>query len=152
MGQCLIDRVSRAIRERKPFKAIIIVPAYPEGDISNNSAMRCVAHYQLQTISRSTTSVLATLAKRHPGVRLADYIVFLSLRVAGNLPAGLVTEQLYVHSKVLIVDDTYAVIGSANMNDRSLVDEKDTEVACMIGPPIRPRNPQDGVVWSRLAG
>jgi phosphatidylserine/phosphatidylglycerophosphate/cardiolipin synthase-like enzyme len=30
-----------------------------------------------------------------------------------------VTEQIYVHSKVMIIDDRVCIIGSANINDRS---------------------------------
>lgn len=39
------------------------------------------------------------------------------------------TELLYIHSKVLLVDDMYALIGSANINDRSLLGYRDSEIA-----------------------
>ena len=42
------------------------------------------------------------------------------------------TEMIYVHSKLLIVDDAVAIIGSANINDRSLNDNGDTELAAVI--------------------
>ena len=42
------------------------------------------------------------------------------------------TEQIYVHSKVMIVDDMYAIIGSANINDRSLLGGRDSELAVLI--------------------
>lgn len=32
-----------------------------------------------------------------------------------------VTEQIYVHAKMMIVDDRVCIIGSANINDRSMV-------------------------------
>jgi phospholipase D1/2 len=32
-----------------------------------------------------------------------------------------VTEQVYIHAKLMIVDDRVAIIGSANINDRSMV-------------------------------
>jgi phosphatidylserine/phosphatidylglycerophosphate/cardiolipin synthase-like enzyme len=32
-----------------------------------------------------------------------------------------ITEQIYVHAKVMLVDDRIALIGSANFNDRSMV-------------------------------
>ena len=35
---------------------------------------------------------------------------------------------IYVHSKLMIVDDDYIVIGSANINQRSLAGERDTEI------------------------
>ncbi len=41
-----------------------------------------------------------------------------------------VTEQIYVHSKLIVVDDKMAIIGSANINDRSLLGNRDSELAC----------------------
>lgn len=37
--------------------------------------------------------------------------------------------QVYVHSKVMIVDDRCALIGSSNINDRSLLGSRDSEVS-----------------------
>lgn len=42
------------------------------------------------------------------------------------------TEIIYIHSKLLIVDDRIALIGSANINDRSLLGSRDTELAVII--------------------
>ena len=36
---------------------------------------------------------------------------------------------MYVHSKLMIVDDRITIIGSANVNDRSMTGERDSEVA-----------------------
>ena len=36
---------------------------------------------------------------------------------------------IYVHSKMMIVDDTYIIIGSANINQRSMAGTRDTEIA-----------------------
>lgn len=43
-----------------------------------------------------------------------------------------VSEQLYVHSKCLIADDRIVIIGSANLNDRSLLGDHDSEIAVII--------------------
>lgn len=43
-----------------------------------------------------------------------------------------VTEIIYIHSKMMIIDDTIALIGSANINDRSLKGTRDTELAVVI--------------------
>ncbi len=43
-----------------------------------------------------------------------------------------ITEQCYVHSKLLIVDDAVVVLGSANVNDRSLNGDGDSEIAAVI--------------------
>jgi len=44
----------------------------------------------------------------------------------------LVTEEVYIHAKVLIVDDRLAIIGSANINERSQRGERDSELAAVI--------------------
>ena len=48
------------------------------------------------------------------------------------LGGRVVTEQIYVHSKLLIADDRVAILGSANINDRSLQGERDSELAVMV--------------------
>ena len=55
-------------------------------------------------------------------------------RLDTQKPLGqfIITEQIYVHSKLMIVDDAIAIIGSANCNDRSLNGDGDTELAAVI--------------------
>ena len=36
---------------------------------------------------------------------------------------------IYVHSKMMIVDDAYIILGSANINERSLAGTRDSEIA-----------------------
>jgi phospholipase D1/2 len=40
-----------------------------------------------------------------------------------------ITELLYIHSKVMIVDDRRVIMGSANLNDRSQKGDGDSEIA-----------------------
>ncbi|KAJ2897304.1 hypothetical protein IWW38_001763, partial [Coemansia aciculifera] len=40
-----------------------------------------------------------------------------------------VTELVYIHCKLMIVDDRYVIMGSANINDRSMVGNRDSEIA-----------------------
>ena len=42
--------------------------------------------------------------------------------------------QVYVHSKIMIIDDRAALIGSANINDRSLLGSRDSEVNILHSP------------------
>ncbi|KAM0251134.1 hypothetical protein ACHAQJ_008304 [Trichoderma viride] len=47
-----------------------------------------------------------------------------------------VSEQLYIHTKLLIADDRLVICGSANLNDRSQLGTHDSEIAVVIeGPP-----------------
>lgn len=65
-----------------------------------------------------------------PNIR--NYLHFFSLRTHGTLNNTPITEIIYVHSKMMIVDDRVALIGSANINDRSLMGSRDTELAVVI--------------------
>ena len=38
--------------------------------------------------------------------------------------------MIYVHSKMIIFDDEYIIIGSANINERSMEGNRDSEMAC----------------------
>ena len=38
-------------------------------------------------------------------------------------------QMIYVHSKMMIVDDASIIVGSANINERSLAGTRDTEIA-----------------------
>ncbi|KAE9977221.1 hypothetical protein BLS_001552 [Venturia inaequalis] len=53
---------------------------------------------------------------------------------AGNIPEidAFVTEELYIHSKLLIADDRIVICGSANLNDRSQLGDHDSEIAVVI--------------------
>ncbi|KAF9810816.1 hypothetical protein IEO21_06796 [Rhodonia placenta] len=46
--------------------------------------------------------------------------------------AAYVSELLYIHSKVMIVDDRRVILGSANINDRSQKGDGDSEIALVI--------------------
>ena len=40
--------------------------------------------------------------------------------------------MVYVHSKLLVADDSVAIVGSANINQRSLAGSRDTELAVVV--------------------
>lgn len=74
----------------------------------------------------------SVLRKRAPGINISDYIGFFSLRNWGVINNKVVSDQVYVHDKLLIVDDRVAIIGSANINDRSMIGCRDSEVAIRV--------------------
>lgn len=65
-----------------------------------------------------------------------DYLTLLNLRTCEEIGEGknkaVRTEQIYIHSKLLIVDDRHVIIGSANINDRSQSGKRDSELAVML--------------------
>ncbi|KAL6416719.1 hypothetical protein ACFW04_013200 [Cataglyphis niger] len=62
----------------------------------------------------------------------SEYITFHGLRTHSMLNGTMVTELIYVHSKLLIIDDNTVICGSANINDRSMVATRDSEIAIVI--------------------
>jgi len=89
-------------------------------------------HSQYETICRGKSSIIGRLQEAHPGIEISDYISFYSLRNCERLGDRLVYDQVYIHSKLIIVDDRIALIGSANINDRSMCGDRDSEIAAVI--------------------
>lgn len=59
--------------------------------------------------------------------------------------------MIYVHSKGMIVDDEYIILGSANINQRSLEGTRDTEIAMGAYQPLytwanKQHNPKGQVI------
>ncbi|KAL2829196.1 hypothetical protein BDW59DRAFT_37600 [Aspergillus cavernicola] len=64
-----------------------------------------------------------------------------------------VTEELYVHSKVMVADDRVVICGSANINDRSQLGDHDSEIAVIIEDFTPVQSKMNGQPWpaSRFA-
>jgi phospholipase D1/2 len=58
-----------------------------------------------------------------------------------------VSEELYIHSKLLIADDQTVICGSANLNDRSQLGDHDSEIAIIIKEPQTIESYMDGRPW-----
>lgn len=54
------------------------------------------------------------------------------VHVDPELAVQIVTELVYIHCKLMIVDDRYVIMGSANINDRSMVGNRDSEIAMVV--------------------
>ena len=40
--------------------------------------------------------------------------------------------MIYIHSKLMIVDDCRLILGSANINDRSMEGDRDSELCVLV--------------------
>ena len=88
-------------------------------------------NYQYKSISRGPHSLISRLELA--GVtNWSKYVGFYSLRAHDELQGTPVTELIYIHSKLLIVDDRLVICGSANINDRSLLGDRDSEVCVQV--------------------
>ena len=140
LGQVIVDRIIRARDEGDTdYKIYIVIPLMPEffGDIfkaeTEAGTLKTVMHYQYASINKDdpetgiTNGTIFTKL-REEGIEPTDYIHFGALRAHQKITEQTaVTEVIYVHSKLLIVDDKYTIIGSANFNDRSQEGNRDSE-------------------------
>ncbi|KAI9266553.1 hypothetical protein BDA99DRAFT_506023 [Phascolomyces articulosus] len=136
VGDALVNRIIQAKKTGTRWRAIIVLPLVPgfqsEINDAEASTIRLIMYCQYKSINRGPHSIFGRL--RSAGVtNPEEYITFYGLRNWGELDNGhLVTEQVYVHAKVLIADDRTIIIGSANINERSLLGNRDSEIAACI--------------------
>ncbi|XP_012591854.2 phospholipase D1 isoform X3 [Microcebus murinus] len=135
VGDAIAQRILKAHRESQKYRVYVVIPLLPgfEGDISTGggNALQAIMHFNYRTMCRGENSILGQL-KEELGNQWINYISFCGLRTHAELEGNLVTELIYVHSKLLIADDNTVIIGSANINDRSLLGKRDSEMAVIV--------------------
>lgn len=94
---------------------IPLVPGFA-GELDDAEAVipRVIMHWQYSTICRGPNSLLARIASLR--VDPSQYVQFFSLRTHGVIAGRPHTEIVYIHSKLMIVDDERVICGSANIN------------------------------------
>lgn len=136
ISDAIVDRIKRAHANEEDWRAVIILPLMPgyqnTVDEQDGSSVRLIMTCQYHSICRGETSIFGRL--RAAGIEPEDYIQFYALRSWGEIGPNkmLVTEQLYIHAKIMVVDDRVAIIGSANINERSMLGSRDSEVAAIV--------------------
>ncbi|KAK3295006.1 uncharacterized protein B0H64DRAFT_200138 [Chaetomium fimeti] len=147
IGDALVRRIIRAHENDEDWRAVIVIPLMPgfqnEVNQPDGSSVRLILQFQYRSICRGEHSIFGRL--RAAGIEPEDYIQFFSLRQWGKLGNGvLTTEQLYIHAKCIIIDDRVALIGSANINERSMLGSRDSEVAAVVR--------DTDLIWSTMGG
>ena len=136
IGDALVERIIRAHENEEQWAACLVIPLMPgfqnSVDSQDGTSIRLIMQCQFRSICRGDTSIFGRLRAR--GIEPEDYIRFYSLRQWGKIGPRkcLTTEQLYIHAKCMIVDDRSAIIGSANINERSMLGSRDSEVAAIV--------------------
>ncbi|XP_037125553.1 phospholipase D1 isoform X2 [Syngnathus acus] len=134
IGDAIVNRILRAYREQKKYRVFVVIPLLPgfEGDITTGggNAIKAILHFTYRTICRGEQSILSRLSEMED--KWTEYITVCGLRTKAELSQSLVTELIYVHSKTLIADDRCYIIGSANINDRSMLGSRDSELAVFV--------------------
>jgi len=118
------------------FRVVIVLPQWPafEGLPFDNPQTKVVLYYQHKLIDGIITRLREHLLQAKNKVEeevdmyVRNYIGFFSLRTAEIINDEAKSEQVYVHAKLMIIDDEECIIGSANLNGRSLLGTRDSEV------------------------
>lgn len=140
-------KIASKIKRNERFSVYIVIPMWPEWDPTSVSVQE-ILFWQSQTMQMMYKVVAKALQDSglsksyHP----QDYLNFYCL---GNRETndenepmiahtGSIKQEqakryrrfmIYVHAKGMIVDDEYVILGSANINQRSLDGSRDTEIA-----------------------
>ncbi|XP_014676388.1 PREDICTED: phospholipase D1-like [Priapulus caudatus] len=134
IAQALFDRIRQAHEAGENFRVYVVMPLLPgfEGEVGAPSgyAIQAVTHWQYASISRGGNSLLEKLGAA--GIPAQKYITFHGMRTHDELDDKPVSELIYIHSKMLIVDDRLCIIGSANINERSMRGSRDSETAAIF--------------------
>jgi phospholipase D1/2 len=155
--EAIANRINQHISNHHlEFHAYIVIPMFPEGD-PTSSAAKAQRQFEWKTIQFMIQLVQAkceefnTKNADDPNAETLSWDKFLSFYFLANWDDlgtktlkldGSRTERLaanprymiYVHSKMIIIDDRYAIIGSANLNERSLNGGRDTEICVGMWP------------------
>lgn len=147
IGDALVNRIIRAHENGETWRCVIVIPLMPgfqnTVDEQEGTSVRLILMCQYRSICRGEQSIFGRL--RAEGIEPEDYINFFSLRQWGIMSNdALVTEQLYIHAKAIIIDDRVALIGSANINERSMVGHRDSECAAIVR--------DTDMIWSTMDG
>jgi len=134
LGQRLYNAVIDP--DKEPFHVYLVLPVHPEGLLDGGPTMTQI-HWTMQSLVFGSNSLVnqvkcALREVKREESEWTQYLTLLNLRNWAKLGDRYVTEQIYVHTKLMIVDDRYVLHGSANINDRSLLGSRDSEIAVLI--------------------
>ncbi|KAL0487786.1 phospholipase D1/2 [Acrasis kona] len=126
------NRIVRAIENNESLRVYIIIPFHPEGSSTpeNDFSVSKIMHLQFLTIQSIYKQIGKALSDNNVDRRPTDYLFVGCLGKVERRPIFdvMVKNMIYVHSKLMIIDDEFIMIGSANLNERSLSGQRDGEV------------------------
>ncbi|XP_046844970.1 phospholipase D1-like [Xenia sp. Carnegie-2017] len=134
----LADRIHRAYKNGEDFHVMIVMPLKtefgPEDWKSNRplNGLKRLSYWNYATLFTGKHSLTYRLKELNPDISVNSYFSIYGLRTHGLLGKNMATEIIYVHSKLMIVDDRVSIIGSANINDRSMLGGRDSEMAVIV--------------------
>ncbi|KAJ0089577.1 hypothetical protein Patl1_12458 [Pistacia atlantica] len=147
-------KIVSKIEAGERFAVYIVIPMWPEG-IPESGSVQAILDWQRRTIEMMYFDIAEVLKKKGLNTHPREYLSFFCL---GNREKTMSGEyvppetpepgsdyhraqqsrrfMIYVHAKMMIVDDEYIIIGSANINQRSMDGGRDTEIAMGAFQPL----------------
>ncbi|CDP10414.1 unnamed protein product [Coffea canephora] len=140
-------KIVSKIEAGERFSVYIVVPMWPEG-YPESSSVQAILDWQRRTMEMMYRDVAQALHAKGIEANPKDYLTFFCVgnretKKRGEYEPSEHPEpdsdysraqqarrfMIYVHAKMMIVDDEYIIIGSANINQRSMDGARDSEIA-----------------------
>ncbi|KAL0429788.1 UNVERIFIED_CONTAM: Phospholipase D alpha 1 [Sesamum radiatum] len=140
-------KVVSKIEAGERFTIYVVVPMWPEG-IPESASVQAILDWQRRTIEMMYKDIVRALSAKGIEEDPRNYLTFFCLgnrevKRSGEYEPSETPEadsdyeaaqkarrfMIYVHSKMMIVDDEYIIVGSANINQRSMDGARDSEIA-----------------------
>jgi phospholipase D1/2 len=139
-------RIERAYQQKEKFRVFVFIPLLPgfAGEPESSGTLQIILKHTYAGICRNHGMSIIEQLENIMGDKWRDYIGFYSLRGHAMVNGEPRTELIYIHSKLMIVDDKTVILGSANINDRSMLGERDSEYAVMINEHAKLNTKMDG--------
>ena len=127
-------RIERAYHQKEKFRVFVFIPLLPgfAGEPESSGTLQIILKHTYAGICRNHGMSIIEQLEQLMGDKWKEYIGFYSLRGHTVVKGEPRTELIYIHSKLMIVDDKTVILGSANINDRSMLGTRDSEYAVMI--------------------
>ncbi|KAI3985530.1 hypothetical protein MKX01_033844 [Papaver californicum] len=137
-------KIANKIRAGQRFAAYIVIPMWPEGAPTGPATQRILFWQEevgLEVVEHPQDYLnFFFLGNReapdgNDTEEAPDWseVLFGGTQIAPNTPQALLRKSgrlmIYVHSKGMIVDDEFVILGSAIINQRSMEGTRDTEIA-----------------------
>ncbi|XP_073044081.1 phospholipase D alpha 1-like [Primulina eburnea] len=139
----IVDKIA----SRQRFTVYVVIPMWPEG-YPESASVQAILDWQKRTMEMMYTDIVQALKSKGIEANPKDYLTFFCLGNRETKKSGEYEPlekpdhdtvygraqqarrgMIYVHAKMMIVDDEYIIIGSANINQRSMDGARDSEIA-----------------------
>ena len=145
IAAALVAKIIECFQDNTPFRCLLMIQPHGEGDAVGDQFIRSILYFQNQTLLKMQDALLQAMRKKEVVDRylMVGYVQQYGFAPETNKP---VFSPIYIHSKFIVSDDLRFIVGSANINDRSFVGDRDSELAVLIS---KPPDIKDGLPYSK---